>query len=211
MWQRTGLWSSSHFSLFVQFLIIFFQLLLGFAPPCLSFSNPTIPAWQLHTAFIAISTQPPSSCSSLQTAPKPGWPVFASQAIQGPLPWTASPERCWCRDRPSPCRRWDAGSPQELLSPQDHSWAPKITSKAALSSKSSGEGLAPSTWAAPRAQGGMPGRPDLYKDLGKQTAGLHRAATSSPKQITHKKQQLCSLWLKFISCRKYYETSNTVS
>lgn len=120
MWQRTGLWSSSHFSLFVQFLIIFFQLLLGFAPPCLSFSNSTIPAWQLHTAFIAISTQPPSSCSSLQTAPKPGWPVFASQAIQGPLPWTTSPERRWCRDRPSPCRPWDVGSPQELPSPQDH-------------------------------------------------------------------------------------------
>lgn len=98
----------------------FFKLLLGFAPPSLSFPNPTIPAWQLHTKFIAITTQPPPSL--LLFATRVASLSFPSSSGAIPMDCVTREVRglCWCRGQPSPCQRWDSGSPQELLSPQDH-------------------------------------------------------------------------------------------
>lgn len=83
----------------------------------------------------------------------------------------------------------------------------------ALTSKSSREGPAPSTRAAPGgpAQGGTLGRLDPYEDFGTQTAGLQRPATSSSKQIIHKKQQLGSLSAGDEVEPKWYEPFSTFS
>lgn len=113
-----------------NFSLFFFSAASWLSWPPLSFSNPTIPAVQLHSTFMAISTQPPSSCSFLQTAPQSGWPVSASRAIQGPFPRAASPQR-WGGSAGAGTRHHPAGT--EMGEVHRSCWAPRTTSKAAPS------------------------------------------------------------------------------
>lgn len=185
------------FSFFTLCVIsdFFSQLLLGFAPPSLSVSNPTIPARQLHTTFMTISTQPPSSRSFLQTAPKSGWPVFASRAIQGPFPWTASPKRCEGSLVQGPAITWLALRWAKSTGAAE---PPGPPARQPQGSKSSGEGLAPSTLSCSQSscstQGGMPGRHDLYgfwqADCRVIKTG-HLKSTASNTQETTARQSFC--------------------
>jgi len=150
-----------------------------------------IPAWQLHATFIAISTQPPSSRSFSRTAHEPGWPVSVSRAIQGPFPWPASPERCegsvgawtWC---------WDGASPQELPSSQDHQQS--STEQQTLQRRIGIFYLScsPSSCSTP---GGMPGRPDLYRDFWQADCRVTKAGLLKSKanntQETTARQSFC--------------------
>lgn len=130
---------------------VFPQMLPGFAPFSHSFPNPRIPAWQLHITFMIISTQPPSSCSFLETALKSQ--SFPYEQFRGHSHWLYHP-----RGMSGPSVQgtitlqcWVGLIPQALLSSQDHQQVP-------LSSKTSGGGLEPSTRAAP-------GAPAVLKDI----------------------------------------------
>lgn len=120
MWQSTGLWLFSHFySLYNSWF--FSQMLLGFASFSLSFSNPTIPAWQLHITFMTISTQPPSSCSFLQTALKSQ--SLPHKQFRSHSHWLYCPRGVSVPLVQGPSitlQRWVGLIPQALLSSQDH-------------------------------------------------------------------------------------------
>lgn len=123
----------------------FSQILLGFVPFSPLFSNPTISAWQLHITFMTISTQPPSSCSFFHIALK-SW-SFPHEQFRDHSHWL-----CYPRGTSGPLVQgpsislqcWVGLIPRVVLSSQEQ-W------QVALSSKSSGGGLKPSTWAAPGA------------------------------------------------------------
>lgn len=122
----------------------FSQMLLGFAAFSPSFSNPMIPAWQLHITFTIISTQPPSSCSFCT---QPLNQSFPHKQFRGHSHWLYYPRGASGPLEQGPSitlQHWVGLIPQALLRSQDHR-------QVASSSKSSGGGLEPSTWAAPGA------------------------------------------------------------
>lgn len=162
-------------------------MLLGFALFSPSFSNPTIPAWQLHITFMIISTQPPSSCSFFHTALK-SW-YFPHKQFGGHSHWLHYPRGMsgpLVKGASINLQHWVGLIPQGLLSSQDQ-W------QVALSSKSSGGGLEPSTWAAPGAPAViMEGHLEhmIYTCV---DCRVTKNSNQRPKQIIHKRHQISTL------------------
>lgn len=165
-------------------------MLLGFAHFSPSFSNPTIPAWQLPITFMTISTQPPSSCSFFHTALKSQ--SFPHEQFRGRSHWLL-PKR----------HEWSIGA-ETIHQPAVLSWVnsmgiAELPGALAGSTQQqilwwrSGTTYLSCSWSSCSAHRGTFGTPDLYLDFGKWIAGLQRTATWSPKQIIHKRHQISTL------------------